>query len=287
MNEKYIFIKRKLSQLYKPFVIYGVVFLLLTSFFYRFNIIDYQYDMEMRWNKIIGILLFKDIELLLTPFWFLRSLFTVSVIFLFIKWIFAENNIGIIITCFVVLVIGCVMGLKKIYLPCQLQRECIVLFFYAAGYYIKVWNIKIDDNKRILFLLEVMTLITLSFFVKVDLIGTCFNTALGLLISSLLGIYILLKVSCFFANVKSNVKNFFLISGKESLAILGLHFLSFKLVSLFFIQYYHLDVKCLVECPVISTLPSSTFHWLFYTVVGIFIPLWFNKVLKSIYCRIC
>ena len=87
LEKKWNFIKRKLQQLYRPFVTYGLVFLAISPILFHIHFIEKQYSFMEITKRAIGILFFKDVEQLLVPFWFLRSLFTVSVLFLFIKFI--------------------------------------------------------------------------------------------------------------------------------------------------------------------------------------------------------
>lgn len=278
LNDKLKFIQRKLTQLYKPFVIYGITFLFLSPFFYKLHFSEFQYGFTDFIKRTVNILAFKHTEQLLLPFWFLRSLFTVSILFLFIKYIFIKSNtqISVIATCIILLIIGGILHQYNIQLPRMFQREFIVLFFYAIGYYAKIYNTTFSC-KRLYFTIYILTLLGLSPFISIDLVNNHFNSLLGLIFSATLGIYLLLVVSNYINKHCLIIKHYLAKIGEQSLTILALHFCSFKVASYLFIKIYNLNILSLLETPTISNLPGKQVHWIFYSIIGVVLPLMFNK----------
>lgn len=80
------------------------------------------------------------------------------------------------------------------------------------------------------------------------------------------------------------MSKFLSCAGQNTLAILGWHFLSFKLVSYIYLQVKGYPIERLVEFPGLND--CYTFLWPFYAMAGIFTPLliaWsYEKLLKRI-----
>ena len=92
LSRKLEFVKKRVKGLYFPFLKYGIFFLLLHNVFFRFNIYNGEYGFQGGasflyaasdyWEKFLGLLKFGGAEQLLGAYWFLSSLFIVSILFL-------------------------------------------------------------------------------------------------------------------------------------------------------------------------------------------------------------
>ncbi len=288
-NDKYIgkkklFIKRKILQLYKPFVIYGIIFLILSPLFFKLHIINDFSNKVVLLKDLFGTIIFKHVETLLIPFWFLRSLFTVSIIFLFIRWTFhkyRKKDLFTITSVIILFCIGAFLSIKNIHLPSQIQREILVLFFYASGFYIKKYNINFTSNKYIITSLFI-ALCILAFFFKIDLVGSYFNNIIGLIVSSYIGIYFLISISKYISkyNYPSNILS---TIGRNTIPILALHFLSFKIITLLIVYIEGLPIEFLSQWPTLhGEFMKQTYWWLLYSMIGIIVPLLLSFVKNKI-----
>ena len=287
-NEKYLnnkldFIKRKLNQLYRPFVVYGLIFLFLSPLLYKANIIDNVYSAQEIKERTITIIIFRSVEKLAVSFWFLRSLFTVSILFLFIRFITSKfkkwKDASTILIVLFLFIIGNILAIRGIKLPSQFQREFIVLFFYALGFYFKKSGFPIICNK-LLFSFLFILLAILAIYTRVDLVGSYFNNFFLFFIGSILGIYFLLIFSKYLLNTKLSC--ILIYCGKHTISILALHFISFKIVSLLIVNYENLPIKRLSDIPVISLDNTRLYYWIFYTIIGVTIPLLVNYIFSNI-----
>lgn len=122
-NDNYInsslkFISSKLKRLYIPWLIYGIIFVLLHNFFLKHNIILYNfnshkyfepYTFEMIIDKTLNILTFyRWKEPLLAPLWFLFGLFSGLMVFYMVTYVIKKyklkypeyfRSIFIVISC--------------------------------------------------------------------------------------------------------------------------------------------------------------------------------------------
>lgn len=69
--------------------------------------------------------------------------------------------------------------------------------------------------------------------------------------------------------------------GDNTIVILSLHFLSFKLISLTKILLFNLPIERLADFPVI--LEHNQFFWVIYSIIGIYIPILLVKLYDKYY----
>lgn len=77
-------------------------------------------------------------------------------------------------------------------------------------------------------------------------------------------------------------KNILLFVGDNTLAILALHFISFKIVSCFIVMFYGLKLYRLSEFITIHEY-SRAGYWMLYSIVGVVVPLIFVKFKRKLY----
>lgn len=278
------FIKRKIYSLYKPFVIYSFVFLLLANIFYKLHIISKPISLEDFQKLGINILIFKN-SIPLLPFWFLRSLFIINVIFLF-EYTFMlrrkyDTRILMIINL-ILFFIGSYFCMNNIHLPLELQRESILLLFFTFGFYLKITPPILKIGNNLYLIIRILILLVCPFFAKIDLAYSIIFNPIVLIVCSFCGITLLLDFCHFLKQCKQTklLQKILCLCGKHSLAVFALHFISFKIVSLIIINIKHLDINLLTSFPTIKN--ASPYWWIFYTVIGVLTPL----ALNILYTRI-
>jgi fucose 4-O-acetylase-like acetyltransferase len=89
------------------------------------------------------------------------------------------------------------------------------------------------------------------------------------------GIYLTFALSRLIDKYK--VKKIFYYIGQETMIILSLHFLSFKLVTIILIGLYKIPISHLAEYPVLNI--NNMNYWYIYSLCGIIIPL----AIKNVY----
>lgn len=289
VNDKITYTKRRFFQLYQPFIVYGIIFLILSPLFHELHIINKPISTAIFIRSLFTTLIFQHVETLLDPFWFLRSLFTVSLLFLIIRWlnykIIPSNNLFTIVICITLFAIGAILGTKNIHLPAQIQREFVVLLFFASGYFSKALTFSYYKN-RFLIIGAFILLCILAHFIRIDLVSNYFNSIWGLVVGSLLGIYFLITLSKYLTK-HSIASKFLSYIGRNTISILALHFLSFKFVSILLILLYQFPISSLSHWPTINnTIISQSAWWILYSITGIILPLCYSLIAKQIKTRL-
>lgn len=88
IDNKLLFIWKKVKGLWFPLIGYGTVFMLLHNFFFRIHIYtDHLYTLQDYLASLKSFCLFATPEELLGALWFLKSLFTASILFMIGVWL--------------------------------------------------------------------------------------------------------------------------------------------------------------------------------------------------------
>ena len=177
--------------------------------------------------------------------------------------------------------LGVCLGMNHIKLLGQLQREFIALYFFAVGSYTHKYKLKFSTNKFVLIGLF-LALIPLAKFVYVDLVGSVINSFVGFFLGAIGGIYFIISLSKYWGQSVAQFRDALSYCGSHTIPILALHFLSFKLISLFLILFNDLDLKELSQWPIIS-FANDSWWWIAYSIVGVGLPLMIQYVFKQ--CR--
>lgn len=279
-EKPFMFLQKRIKTLYAPFVIYCSMFLCLNNLFVSLNI--YKNSMYIPWIKFndyfLQILILQPDLQMAGAMWFVSSLFFASILFCGISAIlkkiacfnnFTENIEYIrffLITA--LFLFGNYLSFRHIWLHSFMDVSLVLLIFYYFGYLYKKHEQQIPLN----------IYIALSAFMTL-LIGTKFGLPIVsqrqyvgptfILLNGIVGIYLNIYISkkCMvFQNIQ-----FVNYVGNNTMIILALHFLAFKLVSIIIIFSQNLPVIMLSSFPVIETA-NIYYRWL-YVISGIILPL--------------
>lgn len=278
-NERYfqdtkVLIKNKLKGLWYPFIKYSIIFILLHNLFVNFHIYEAQevttaYSMINIIKNILKSALFIQTDSLLVPLWFLWILFLSEVVFgflgKFISKIAKENFNKILgIICFLLFLIGMFLSIKEISLPNRMSTFFVSIFFIYLGYMYSKIKEKIK-YRVVIFIILLSILLISSINMRVDMAPNYYSNHILFLPLSLMGIYIIFYVS---NKLKENkiLKNIFLYLGKNTLIILALHLLCFRILTVLQISIPYLNYVL----------------WAFYSLIGILVPLLINKFCSSL-----
>lgn len=273
------FVIKKIKRLYWPYIKWCIPFMLLHNFFFYINFYNDKYGFNgipshLYSNKdyLIGIIntiiKMNYPPQLLGGFWFLRYLLIGSICVSLICY-FTKNNKRISIVAVLSLLCGAIV-FSYINISFLLFSASELLWsstFYYCGYLLK--NLK--ENWIIVF-----GSFFLFFIVNTQPVVLEFLAVHGakqmtyMFISSITGTIILLYLSKVIENRFSCIKSFLYYTGNHTLEILGLHFISFKLVSLYIIKKYNMPIEHLAEFPIILEYRT---YWIVYSIIGVFLPL--------------
>lgn len=286
-NPKKIIIN-KFKRLWIPFFLWSSIFisthnLLFSLHIYSEDMVSNGYSVSQYLpidfiKNFFKLFLFKESEQLLGAFWFIPCLFFTTIFFLFCLILSKKIQIrnSLLLIAFSSFIIGNFMfiyDLKIPYIPYDIRLIFITNFLYFLGYCYKKYNNVIP----ITFKLAAFSLIILIFINTLDLIkinsihstiGYLQNSILFLVVTPILGTYLTIYVSVFLTKFKHSYVLLFI--GKNTITILALHFLCFKLVNYYIITKQNLSMSYMAHFPVI---PNNESYFIIYVISGILIPI--------------
>ena len=275
-DKPWMLIKKRFKSLYIPFLKWTLFFIVIHNLLYCLNIYKDKiiYDKNYVINTIKWLVKFNSTELMLAGFWFLKTLFLVSVIFAILNYTLSklfENNYKKVQMMVIILIF--VIGSIFLYSESSFNSKNIIRVSYALpifyfGYLFKQYENKIN-MKLVYAFISAVVLYFLSRKGSIDMANEIFVNPIFYILSSILGIYLSVYVSKLIN--KNKVLEYI---GKNTTIILALHFICFKIVDYLYIKYAGISMKNLSAFPVLKRE-----LWLFYSIAGIFIPI----ILKLIY----
>lgn len=289
------FIFRKIKALWLPFFIWQSSFSLLNNLFIKVNIYTDQPVFQeltpsiyktlhefmsptQTYKEVIKSFFFLGGTQMGGAFWFLQTMFVVVCLYYTIEFIlnkiFKHKKKVFNIQMFLG-IIFLIIGWKEM-LPINIiNRSFSCYFLFGLGRIIHSLNIerKIDMIWKciICLVLSLGILIILNYYGGVSLNINTYVNPIFLIATSLCGWCFLLSVIILVEHIKmNNVLLFFEIIGKHTLAIVTLHFISFKIVNLVQVIIYSKPNFLIASYPV---LYSKNGWWLVYCFIGIELPV--------------
>ncbi|SLM27614.1 conserved membrane hypothetical protein [Desulfamplus magnetovallimortis] len=166
---------------------------------------------------------------------------------------------------------GNYLGFIKVTLQSFFDISLVFVLFFYSGYIYRKYENRIPIN----IYMALSSLFTLMLCTKYGypvIVNRSYINPPFLLICGLAGTYLniyIAKKAPVIRNIK--LSRFIEYAGKNTMAILALHFLAFKPVSLLLIYFYHLPLHELASFPVIKY--ASLYHRIVYIAAGIILPL--------------
>ena len=290
------FIKRKISTLWFPFVVWNVIYKMLHNFFIDINIYTNNPEILMfgQCNSVSSYMTIKEMAINAAKsflfyggtqmggaLWFLRTLMEVSVMYccfdLVLKKLFDKKYSlllqGLISILF--LSIGYLLNVNELYLWGFGRTMTSYCLFYM-GCICKSSKILNKERKLIthlmLLLISFFILWTMDSRLSINLDRNSYNDPFSLIAASFIGWQFLYEIAEFIKRIEI-IKKFWIIIGKNTLAIVVLHFLCFKVVS-----YIRVIVKgepkfIVAAFPVVY---SDGIWWFAYLMTGVLLPVLLN-----------
>lgn len=223
---------------------------------YFFEIYCNKGDMTYRSNNYVTVCLLRIIK---KTYWILFVLFSLTFILLITKYKTPYLHFGFLSAYAALYIIVGYIG-KTLYRSMSLKCDVLLLVLLIGLFYFFPHPGVVETTKKTFVLYFPLSII--SSYVMFDICQRIQSSK-----------------SRFVAMIK-------FIGGGNTLIILTLHFLSFKLVSWLIVKIYGLGVTHIAEFPIISSY-SENGWWIVYSIVGVALPLMYGMIRKFVKDMIC
>lgn len=287
---------KKVKRLYIPLFIWNTIYTLLHNLFIHINVytdnpqlLNYvsgkwiciteyysKYDIIMR---IIEGTIFSSSEQMFGTEWFLRVLFMTSIFYLIfdyiIKHLFKQRHVliqFIIATILLIFGFSCYKIFNNSFYG--IAQTCSFYCLYFLGYILQRYKDKYSNWNWKQYIpalfVSFLILLLLNGIGSIELGQNRYENPVFLLLASSSGWLLLYSLS-YFIKKYIYLKKIMIEIGKHTLAIMILHFLSFKIVELFIVNYYGMPLFCVAAFP--NLFGSMGLWWLAYTIIGVIVPI--------------
>lgn len=271
----------RLKTLYIPFLKYELIYLFLHNVFFDFFIYSDKtgylnqgsnlYTNEQFISALKSIIKFVGTEQLAGAFWFLTTLFWVNLIFVVISFVtikvFKQYYEYI---RFILILLSFILGNSFTYNNYEfyysINVSLVAVSIYYCGYLYRK-NEAIIRMNIISALLSLVFLIYNSFNGHIEMGLNKYPSPMFFLFNSLIGIYLIIYISKILTNKDIRLLKYI---GKNSLTIMALHFLCFKIVNLIQINVYSYPIYMMAKFPYID---GGNGWWILYSLIGVLVPI--------------
>ncbi len=289
-NDEYLespllFLKKKLIRYYIPWVIFGVVFVLLHNIFLKYSLITYDSHTKVNFlpynlgdivTKVLDVLsFFRWKEPLLASLWFLFGMFSGLMGFYSISFIakkISTTNFEIIRAVLVLLflIIGFIGSAYKLPFGLIYRPMVIAALIYLGKLYaIFQHEIKISYFLGVFCFVGLAVAAAFKYYINIG--GMVFGNHFLFLLISITGCYMILVLTSYIINNHKILTKVLTLIGEYSFSIMVLHFFVFKIPMLIQIAISGYPIKYLGYYPVIPY--NTAYYWVLYTFLGVSISL--------------
>lgn len=295
VEQPWLFLRKKLVRFYVPWLVYGLVFVLLHNLFLKYHLIAYDfhaqkviepYSFSDILQKIGGVLtFFQWKEPLLAPLWFLFGMFSGLSVFFVVTWVSkrfcpSKPELCRAILISLCLIIGFVGNAYHFHLSI-LYRPMVIAGLIYIGKLYWIYQSKVKLTPFVAGVCLALLLVATALKFRVNVGGMIFGNPFIFLLLSCAGCYLVLWISVFINARTKYLRSLFDFIGRYTFTIMALQYLSFKLVALLQIWVCDYPIRYLAYYPVI---PKNTHcWWVAYTVVGIAVPLFLGFVAEKLW----
>lgn len=304
------FIKRKFVKLWLPYVVWTAIYSLLHNFFIKINVYtDNALLLEHVSGEYVGITEYWSIadivkniikSMLLHggtqiggALWFLATLLEISVVYGTVDFVIKnllkiELNKKIVAQWFIALILLCLgfVCFRMNYSIHGFARvlSCYILFHGGYAMRQEGWC---DKNRTlrihlVILICAFVILVICNNIGSIELSQNSYNNPMYFLVASFAGWQFIYELAFFIE--KTNHFKILITVGQNTLAIVILHFLSFKIVSYIGVIFYQQPLCLVAAFPV---LYYGGAWWLAYCVVGIGIPVLLSLIWKRLSIKCC
>lgn len=282
-KEKYVhdikkFLLRKGSSLWKPFVIWNLIFILFHNLLVYLNLHKDVYSIGDFYLNIKATILMIYPDLLLSGFWFLTSLMYASIFSLLYYKIVGMSQLKLLFGIALSATIAFLLNYFAIGYHYISDLNCFATTYFITGTFISRIEIKNNNLRNSLAIIAIIVGAISSLFISSEMPTVKYNLFFPYFIISTTMSWGIITVC---RNIKVNYFTSKLIKiGECTLDILIFHFLALKLVSLIKIVHYGLPWERLRDFPVIYE--ENDFYWILYAIFGLTISLVVMKIVHLV-----
>lgn len=288
-KENYIsFLKRKVKTIWFPYVIWNVIFLILNNLFVRINVYGTEkiLSKEQISDSILQCFLFRCETQMGGALWFLVMYFWVNIIYGTINMVLYQFKVSRkychslqTVISLVFLYLGYNCSINGI---CYSQYMHIVLscyFLFHLGVLFK--NIKFECSIGLKATSVIFAYVMLKYCNNMGSIAINVNqyeNPCFLLTTSVLGWIMVYGVSYYIEKTKI-LNKLLCIVGRNTMPIMSLHFLCFKLGNLIFVLMEKKPISFIKIFPVAS---SEKYWFVLFTLLGVTLPIGANILYQKV-----
>ena len=279
---------RKVKSYYLPFLAYNLFYLVFHNLFVYLHMVDARYGnsyydvMDYVQHFILAITGHR--EFFSGALWFLGSILIINTILILTEFISlklwkGEHRLCVLGGVTIILLIAGYSG----YVPesMKLADSCrnMIYFFFGMVYRQKEWNRFLTNKKAVFIGIGVIVNLLISYNKLYNPMNIAHFLPFVILdyLNAFLGIVAVMLIAQISWVQNSKLLN---IIGKNTMDIMGLHFMVFKVVSVIMILYYSLPITRLAEYPVLIGIGGA--WWILYTIVGVSVPTLFSIIRHKI-----
>ena len=292
LNEKKLFLKKKVKGLYLPFLKFSLAFLLLHNIFYTLGILNSDYGYNGMGSEAYSMrqVCFYALDICirmehyegyhLGAYWFMRALFLGSIFLCLCSSILnkilknaCKSIIMVSLLFFILSLIKASCGFNIPLWPQGGGRDLLSVSFIGIGYIWGQTKLKLKLNNRLVVFFSLIVLIVCIIIYPGKMqVGSTVYDCISLLFSGTCGFVVVYNFSEWFNRYNNNIKKLLIYIGNNSFYILTFHFLMFKPISYLKTVYYGLDWHMIGYHPVVDEF--NNWWWIIaYCVSGVGLSL--------------
>ncbi len=290
-----VYLKRKIVPLYTFYLKFELLFYLLTNVFFDIGFLSssISYGDKIIFPissspqfiiSIIKILFLMGREPFCGAFWFIISLIFINIIYSIINYIsnkqpiFQSKKIELILVLFT-FSCGCLMN--KLGLNIQRFSPSLTLLLpYYIGHLVGQKQLKVSFNNRFFFVLSLSNLFYLSNKGSIAMNTNSFTSVIFLILNMIYGIYVVMFISKKIVKYFPNISKKMQFIGQNTMAIMGWHFVAFKIVTIIQVAFGIINYSDLAFLGAVHSNYNSIWYYL-YILVGVIVPVVIHNFVKE------
>lgn len=303
LNDEATFVKKRIRGLYLPFLKWSVFFLIIHNWMFSLGILNEKYGnwtggvthpytwhqaQQRLWNMVSAMGGYD--EFLCGAFWFFRGLLVASILYLVLfklgvaAWrrVGRQSPSGRALTlwiplgvCLAALALAgwkCAANLKVITLVQGGYRDIMGIFFFGVGFLFRQGRQYFKPHwYTTLLFLGIVWFFSQYAKASMDWKST-FNQFLSLPLPAICGCLMTYNIASWIDRHDGITRRLLVYVGDHTLPIFVFHIISYKVVSVVKIMYYHLEWEQIGCHMVIHEHAADDCFWILYTIAGVGIP---------------
>ena len=278
------YLKKKVIPLLTNFFFH--VGFLSSDIFYGDKIIFPISSLKQFLTSIIKIIILMGREPFCGAFWFIVSLIFINVMYAVIIYIsnrqklFSSEKVQFCLVL-ITFMCGCLMNKFNLNIP-RFSPAFTLMLPYYVGNLIGQKKFNVSFDNKFFFLLSITNLFYLSNKGTVAMNSNTFTSITFLILNMIYGIYTILfiskKIDLYLPKISKSLQ----FVGRNTLAIMGWHYLGFKTITLIQLLFGVIQYNELAILGAVNASYNSIWYYL-YIVGGVLIPLMLHYMMQKVF----